>query len=180
MNKKLIFLILFLHCFVLIFSQTLPQPENNQLYTEFISYRTAEYLKNPIISTGYIVMDGRDKFLFKQDEPISIEIKKNNNIITFKKNGMQAIQVDSLSDDFTFLFDDPEKLKQKYFITKKNINNKEEYSVIPKQKENINQIIIITSGDKIEKIDINFNDKTNLVYNFKNTITGTKPDEKYF
>ena len=64
MNKKLIFLILFLHCFVLIFSQTLPQPENNQLYTEFISYRTAEYLKNPIISTGYIVMDGRDKFLF--------------------------------------------------------------------------------------------------------------------
>ena len=125
-------------------------------------------------------MEGLDRFLFIQTKPVYIEVRKISDKITFKKGDMQPIQVDAMSDGIIFIFTDSAKLKEKYTIIKKDINNKQEYLIIPKEKENISQILIIAIHDKIEKMKIFFNDKSNLVYEFKNTVTGIKPDEKYF
>ena len=126
-------------------------------------------------------MDGTNKFVFKQINPVKIEIKKVDKRITYKKGNAEPLTIDGLSDDIFFLFNyDSDNLGAKYNITRKYINNKEVYNIIPKEKKNIKHIILIAFDDKIEKIKIIFNDKSNLIYEFKNTITGIKPDEKYF
>ena len=178
MFKKIILILLFFQLIILLFPQTIPQPKNNQLYTEFVSYRTALYLKKPIVSRGYIAMDGVEKFIFKQSCPVLVEIRKSNNLITYKRGDSEPIQVDFVSDNIFFIFGESEKIKEKYNVIQND--NKNKYYLTPKEKESIKQIIITAIDDIISKIEILFNDKTELVYEFKNTITGIKPDEKYF
>lgn len=180
MIKRFILLILLFNSIFMVFSADLPQPKNNRLYTEFVSYRTANYLKKTIISSGYIVMDGKSRFLFKQIEPLDIEIRKNEDKITYKREDMEPVEVDTVSNAIIFIFDDPEKLKEKYTIEKTIKNNVDVYSIMPKGKDEIKSILIIGIEDKIQEVMVFFKNKTELIYKFSNTVTGTKPDEAHF
>ena len=107
--KKLVSIFLFFVLFS-IYSQnltTLPHPKNSMLYTEFVSYKKATYLKKPIEMVGYIVMNGENNFLFKQTKPILIEVRKNNNKLTFKKESSPPIEIPNSpnGENIAFLFD---------------------------------------------------------------------------
>ena len=177
-NKFIFIVFLFLNFYI--FLQELPQPKNNQLYTEFISYRYASYLKKPLIGSGYIAKNGENKFVFKQVKPFIIEIKKMNNKLTFKRGVSESVEINDMENELFFLFEESEKINQIYNINKKKTKNKDYYYLIPKKDQNISQIIIIGIEDKFEKIEIYFNDNSKIIYEFKNTVTGLQPDEKYF
>ena len=179
MYRRIIFII-FIFFNLNIFSQQLPQPKNDQLYTEFISSRYASYLKKPLIGSGYIAKDGKDKFIFKQIKPVNLEIKKMNNKVTYKRGTSDPVEISNVDNELFFLFDDPEKTGQFYNIDKKVVNKKDNYYLAPKDKQNISRIIIIGIEDIIERIEIYFSDNSKIIYDFKNTVTGKKPDEKYF
>jgi hypothetical protein len=165
-----------------LFSETLPQPKNAQLYTEFNSKRTAPFLKKPITSSGYIVMDGKSNFLYKQTNPFNIEVRKKGSKLTFKKDKSEAITLPPTAsgDNIAFLFEGDETFLENYDITKKAASNKDLYSIIPKKSEKVKEIQITGNDDKFESIKLIFNDKSEIFYEFKNTVTGTPPDEKLF
>lgn len=180
MFRRLIIIIFLLSNFIIFSQEQLPQPKNDQLYTEFVSYRYASYLKKPLAGSGYIAMDGKNKFIFKQIKPVIIEIKKNENKTTFKRGATEPIEIDEMENELFFLFGEQKNINQIYDISKKVINNKDNYYIVPKEKQNISNITLIGLDDKIEKIEIFFNDNSKIIYEFKNTVTGIKPDEKYF
>jgi len=180
--KKIILLIILFISVNIIYSQNIPQPKNNQLYTEFTSTRTAKYLKKPLTANGFIVMDGLNNFLFKQTDPVLIEIKKIKGKITYKKGDNDPIEIDSKAQEFLIIFDNPENINKNFDIKKEIINKKDFYTVTPKNgsNENIIKILITAVEDKIEIIEIYFTNGSKHTYKFRNTVTGKKPDEKYF
>ena len=174
-------IILFLFFLTLVLSSIeIPQPRNGELFREFNSYRYARYLKKPIHGTGYIAMDGKDRFVFVQTKPIMVQIKKINDRITYKKGFNMPIDVSNMAMDMFFLFEDQDVLKSNYDITKNFINNKDEYRIVPKEKNNLTIIKVTAIEDKVEIVELDFKDDAKIIYNFKNTVTGVKPDEKYF
>jgi hypothetical protein len=187
MIKKYILTIIFLGLILPLFSQAIPHPKNDRLYTDFTCYRYAAYLKKPIISTGFIAMDGQANFLFKQISPLLIEIRKTGDKIIYKRGDQAPMEFSASSggavgttNSIIFLFDDSGKIKDKYNIVKKSLDGKDEYTVTPKEKEAVKQIFITAVEDRIETIKMYFADNTSYLYEFKNTVTGVKPDEKYF
>jgi len=163
------------------YSQTLPFPKNDMLYTEFVSYKKASYLKNPIKTVGYIVMNGNGNFLFKQISPIVIEVRKKDGRLTFKKENSQPIEIPNSpgGENIAFLFDKNSNYSN-FIITKNVKNNKDFFLVVPKNQDKIEKIEIVSNDDKIESIILFFKDKSSMTYDFKNTVTGIVPDEKYF
>ncbi len=127
-------------------------------------------------------MDG-EKFIFKQNKPVAIEIKKIEDKITLQKENSQPIELDSSSgsnNEIIFLFGNPDMVKDKYKVEKKEAADEDIYTVIPIKKEKIVLIIVIAKEDKVKKMDIKFLDASNLIYEFKNTVTGVKPNEEFF
>ena len=181
MLYKITFLIAFFYLQNL-YTIELPHPENDQLYTDFVSYRFANYLKKPIIGNGYIVMDGKNKFLFKQIDPINIEIRKVDDKILYKVKDNQPIEISNDQDEnIMFIFYNSDLSNKNFDIQKKlNNNNKDFFNIIPKEKKNIINIEIISMLDKVEKITIYFINNSTLIYEFKNSITGKKPSEQFF
>jgi hypothetical protein len=183
---KRILIVSFIAFNVLIFSQELPHPKDQQLYTEFTSQRMAAYLKKPIISEGYIVMNGSERFTFKQSKPTLIEIKKTGGKIIYKRENMDPIVMDASgqmtadTDNIMFLFSNDQNIKDKFEINIKKINEKDEFTIIPNKKEKVDKITVMAIDDKIESIRIQFLNKSTLVYQFKNTVTGVVPDDKFF
>lgn len=180
MKKFIILLILFYSINIIVLSRNLPQPQNNQLYTEFNSVRTAPYLKRSIKGSGYIAMDGKEKILFKQEKPLNIEVRKTGIEVTFKRGKMEPINIDLQDNDIMLIFSDVEKLQENYTIDTTKKNNKDTFRLTPKKETRIKEIIIISNNINIEKLEIFYKDKSTLVYTFHNTITGIKPDERLF
>lgn len=178
-RRLIIIIFLFLN-FIIFPQEDLPQPKNSRLFTEFVSYRYAPYLKKPLTGTGYIVMDGKNRFIFKQVKPVIIEVKKIDDKTTFKRGNTEPIEVNEMENELFFLFGDQTNIRRIYDISKKVINNKDNYYVVPKNKKDISNIFIVGIEDKFERIEINFNDNSKIIYEFKNTVTGIKPDEKFF
>ncbi|OHD24411.1 MAG: hypothetical protein A2Y34_04165 [Spirochaetes bacterium GWC1_27_15] len=182
--KKIIFVFLLFIVTISLYSQKIPHPKNSMLYTEFTAYKSALYLKKPIVSSGYIAMNGLDKFIFKQTKPIVIEVKKRENRMFFKREGMNEIEIsgnNDNSDNIAFLFSTNEDdLKKNFKIEQITTNGKQKYTVTPFKPTKVEKIEVIGIDDKIENIKIFFKDKSTILYEFKNTITGTSPNEKYF
>jgi len=180
MKSKIILSLLFIN--FLIHSVELPHPKNDCLYTEFDSYRYAKFLKKPIAGTGYIVMDGKDRFVFIQTKPLHVEIRKNGDRVMYKKGNGMAVDVSNMAMDMFFLFEEQDTLNANYDISKNAISDKDEYIVTPKDiiNQNLKYIRIIGKLDVFESVELFFNDESKILYIFKNTITGSKPDEKYF
>ena len=126
-------------------------------------------------------MNGNKNFLFKQTKPILIEVRQKNGKLTFQKEKAQPVEIPNSQsgDNVAFLFDKNSSFEN-YNLSKTIQNNKDFFLVIPKKVEKVNKIEIISTSDKIESIKFYFHDKTTLVYEFKNTVTGTPPDEKLF
>ena len=178
--KKIIIFFFTVFC-LLLFPQDLPKPKNNQLYTEFTSYRYAPYLKKPLVSSGYIALDGQDKLVFRQNQPVSIVVKKAGEKITYQKGNNTPIEVtDASSNEILIIFGEQEGLQEKYDITKEIIDGKEKFTVIPKKNNRMKSMILFSAEDVLEKLEINFSDRSRLVYEFKNAVTGVSPDKKYF
>jgi len=164
------------------FAETLNLPKNSQLYTEFKSVKTAKFLKKPLASSGYIVMNGKNNFLYKQTEPFSLEVRKKGLKIILKKDKMDPIEIPSTAngDNIAFLFEGDEAVMSNYNISKKAVSEKDFYTITPKQTGKIKEISIVGKDDKYESIKLLFTDNSTITYDFKNTTTGTPPDEKYF
>jgi hypothetical protein len=162
--------------------ESLPQPKNDRLYSEFTARRSAPYLKRPLLSSGYIAMNGKDKFIFKQTKPSVIEVRKKEDRLTLKINNNAPMEINSNSngDNISFIFDSPENLEKYYDITKTSADGNDEYQIVPKTRAKVDRIILTGIGDIILTIDIFFTDKSDILFEFKNTKTGTAPDEKYF
>lgn len=181
MKKTMI--IIFIMISYSVISLELPKPDNDMMYTEFISTRKATYLKKENISKGIIVMDGQDKFLYKQTMPFEFSIKKTDDIITYKKGDVPEIQLDSDSgnnNEIMVLFGDNETLNEEYDIKAKKNGEVTEFTLTPRKISKIDYIEVFASGDKFKSFTIFFKNKSTLSYEFINTMTGTKPDEKYF
>jgi hypothetical protein len=180
--KKILFIFILLNLFMFINSENFPQPKNDQLYAEFTAKRTSVYLKQPVTSSGYIVMNGKNNFLFRQNKPVSIDVRRKNDSLTLKINNNEPVEIGSGpdSDNIAFIFNDPENLEKNYYITMTLSGGVNEYLVVPKKASKIEKIIAMASGDVIRTLNIYFRDKTVLSYEFRNTKTGTAPDEKLF
>ncbi len=179
--NKVFCIIIFVSAGINLFSQTLPKPKDGKLYTEFTFVRKSKYLKKPIIGSGYIAMDGTEKFIMKQSTPVLIVVRKNNKKMTIKKENNEPIEVDpKASGDIMFLFENDEVINARFNITKQTIEGMDKFMITPKTKEQIKSINVISTFDKVNTIEITFNDDSNLIYTFKNTLTGITPDEKYF
>jgi hypothetical protein len=178
-NKSgLIILFLFLTFFL--FPVDLPQPKNGELFTEFDSFRYAKFLKKPIAGNGYIAMDGKEKFVFIQEKPLHVEIRKNLDKVTYKKGFNMPVDISNMSMDMFFLFEEPDVLNANYDISKNSINDRDEYTITPKQKSNLKFLKVTGKEDIFEKVELYFNDDSRIIYIFNHTVTGVKPDEKYF
>lgn len=181
MKKNLLFL-LFILIGSFIFPETLPQPKNMQLYTDFKAEKKAVFLKKPLISSGYIVINGKNNFIFKQIIPFSLEVRKKDNKLTYKKDKMDPVELpeSASGDNIAFLFEGDESILANYNITKKFENSLDYFTIIPKQIGKIKEILVSAKEDKLITIKLNFTDKSSIFYTFQNTVTGIAPDEKYF
>jgi outer membrane lipoprotein-sorting protein len=181
MKKKSVILF-FLNFLLFIYPETLPQPKNDQLYTEFTAKRTSTYLKKPVTGNGYIVMNGKNNFLFRQNTPVLIDVRKKGESLTLKINNNDPIEISSGSDNdnIAFLFDNPINLEKNYYISKTVSAGLDEFLVVPKKASKIEKIILTATGDMIRTLNVYFRDKTVVNYEFRNTKTGTIPDEKLF
>jgi len=180
-NKKtLIFIFILMPC--ILSGNVLPKPVNNQMYTEYLSYKYTPYLKKPAVASGIIAMDGKNKFIFKQIKPVAFKIKKDQEKITYKRENMNEIIVEGSSSnyDFMFLFDESADLAKDYNINQKLLNEKIEFTILPKEKSKYKKIVVTSKEDKFEKLEFYFSDNSNLIYKFSNTITGKPVDEKVF
>ncbi len=180
LKNYFIFFLLFLN--FLLFSNELPQPKDNLLYTEFVSYKYSPFLKKPGISSGIIAMDGKEKFIFKQLKPVIFILKKIDGRFTFQRQNTKEVAVDgeTYDNDFMMLFGDSNKLAESFNIVENKVNTKSIFTITPKTENKILKMIITAKGDAFEKIEMLFNDNSKLIYEFRNTVTGKKPDEKIF
>ncbi len=179
--KKLTMLAVIFNICAISFPAVLPKPKNAMLYTEFDFVRTSKYLKKPVTGSGYIAMEGQDKFIFRQNSPVRIVVRKNGRKMTFQKEDAQPVEIDPKSGgDVMFLFDSDESINSRFDISAKRQDGRMLYSLVPKSDERIKSISVIAKGDRVEKIEINFANDSSLAYTFKNTVTGTAPGEKYF
>ena len=178
-------LIAFVPCFIWV--QSLPKPDKDYLYTEFSSVRKLKYVKKPIVSSGYIAMNGKEDFIYRQETPTLLEIKKIGDAAFYKKENIAPIQIDLSKSNFDesysviFLFyGDDEKVSEYFNITKTFKNNIDYYDIYPKKQGTIKQVSATGLGDKLYSIDMTYADGSTLSYKFANSVTGTKPDDKYF
>ncbi|MCG8573132.1 MAG: outer-membrane lipoprotein carrier protein LolA [Spirochaetes bacterium] len=181
--KKLVIFIFTVVSFIPILATELPHPKNNQLYTEYSCSRYTTYLKNPQLSTGIIVLDGEDQFLFQQNQPVQFKVLKNADTIFYQHGNRPAIAIDgegSTNNELMVLFDPSADIQSKYNVTKVKKNNLDHYHIIPKTKSNIKRMVMLANEDIVITLEIYFTDKSKLIYQFTNTITGEKPDAKYF
>lgn len=172
-------------CFM--WAQSLPKPDKDYLYTEFSSVRKLKYIKKPIVSSGYIAMNGKEDFIYRQETPTLLEIKKIGDAAFYKKANIDPIQIDLSKSNFDesysviFLFYGDDKTVGEYFdITKTFADNLDNYKILPKKQGTIKLISATGLGDKLHSIDMIYADGSTLSYKFSNSVTGTKPDEKYF
>ncbi len=190
MNIKKIVIVLFL--LLLCFSicaediNNILHSANRELYTDFVAVRMSPYLKKPKVSFGYIVAD-RDKFLFKQTKPIKMEVRQENGVLTIKLPGDSEIVIDGsseeYSDDVMFLFDSAFDLNDNFVIKKDVVGDKDYYELLPnkpKLSKKISLISLVVKGDSLESMTLTFKNRSTISYEFKNTITGVKPDESLF
>jgi len=179
-KKTVILFFILIPC--IFFGTAIPKPLNNQMYNEYLSYKYTPYLKKPAVSNGIIAIDGNDKFIFKQIKPVAFKIKKIQDRITYKRENMEEMIVDGKSsgNDFMFLFDESIDLAKDYNIVEKIINEKIEFTILPKEKSKYKKIVITAKEDKFEKLEFYFSDNSNLIYEFSNTVTGKPVDEKVF
>lgn len=185
MRNRLIFVFIIITNFL--FSQNrVPIPKYYKLYTEFISYRKMKYLKKESIATGYIAMDGKDKFIYKQKTPFIIEIKKKGDIISYKRENANEIIIDisdksnSQFEGIVFLKIFNEENVEDFIITKRTVKNIDYYEIIPKKIVYIDSIKANGIDDKLYELIISYKDGSTLRYEFKNTETGINIDEKLF
>jgi len=160
--------------------------KNRKLYTDFVAVRVSPYLKKPKVSSGYIVADG-DRFVFKQTEPVKMEIRQKNGLLTIKLPGNSEIVVDSssneYSDDVMFLFDTNFDFNDNFIIKKYIINNKNHYELIPtkpKLAKKISLISLVALEDRLESMKLTFKNNSSIMYEFKNTVVGVTPNEELF
>ncbi len=172
-------------CFI--WAQSLPKPDKDYLYTEFSSVRKLKYVKKPIVSGGYIAMNGKEDFIYRQVTPTLLEIKKIGDTAFYKKANIAPIQIDLSKSNFDesysviFLFYGDDEAVSEYFdITKTFANNLDNYKITPKKQGTIKLISATGLGDKLYSIDMTYADGSTLSYRFTNSVTGTKPDDKYF
>jgi hypothetical protein len=177
---KNIFIICILLTAFQLFSLELPRPKDDRLFAEYESYRYAKFLKKPITGSGYIAMDGKDKFAFIQIKPVSVEIKKSGDRTTYKKGSNMPVDISGMSMDMFFLFESDEKISAGYNVVKSAGSDFDNYDITPKTADNITNIKVKAKEDKVEKIEIFFKDGGKIIYIFKNIVTGVKPDERYF
>ncbi len=187
---KQFFYLLFLSMTLILFSKDIPVPDNNYLYTDFTFERTSPFLKKPVTGSGRIVMDGKDNFIFKQIKPVLIIIKKIAGEISFQKGDAKPIIINAMSDDMdngniAILFSgDSARISELFKVTYSAIHGKDNFELIPRDDtgslKTILLIHIISNIDKIEKIKIEYKNKSTITYSFFNAITGIKPDEKNY
>jgi hypothetical protein len=177
---KKIYIVYFILTSFLLFSLELPKPKNDQLFAEYDSYRYSKFLKKPITGSGYLAMDGKDRFVFIQLKPLIVEIRKNGGRITYKKGSNMPIDISNMAMDMFFLFETDENISINYNVIKTAGSEMDSYEIIPKAEQNLLKIKVTAKEDKVEKIEILFKDDSKIVYFFRNVFTGRKPDEKNF
>jgi Outer membrane lipoprotein carrier protein LolA len=177
---KKIFIICVLFLTFQLFSLELPRPKDDRLFAEYDSFRYAKFLKKPLAGSGYIAMDGKDKFVFIQIKPVSVEIKKSGGRTTYKKGSNMPVDISGMAMDMFFLFESDEKISAGYNVSKVAADGSDNYEITPKSPDNMINIKVTAKEDKVEKIEIFFKDGSRLIYLFKNAVTGKKPDERYF
>lgn len=186
-KNKIIFCIivklLFLKIFI--FSQQLPVPKNYQLFTKYNSIQHSKFFKKEIKSSGYLIMDGKDTFLFKQELPVRVVIKKIGDRIIYKKGDNSSIDIDIPDDkkSIFMIFQNSNNIYKYYNVVSSKIDNKNKFKFTITPIKNvingIDKITMIAVEDKIQQMTLFY--KTGyLEYFFNSTITGTKPDKKYF
>jgi hypothetical protein len=178
--KKMFGLMFFIGCSVFLNALDIPRPQNDQLYTEFIAHRHAAYLKKPLVSEGIIVLDGQERFLYRQNVPFLIVIKKMGKSVTYQKGSAAPYTVGEVQHDIMVLFEKSDKLTEKYDVTVVKRENDHLYTIIPKLKGDVQRILLTAVIDEVKSLELVFADQSRLVYYFKNTVTGKKPDEKLF
>jgi len=175
---------------LILFSNDIPVPENNYLYTDFTFERTSPFLKKPVTGSGRILMDGKNHFIFKQIKPVLITIKKISGEISFQKGDAKPITINAMSDDMdngniAILFSgDSARISELFKLTHSTIQGKDYFELIPRESmlslKTIQIIHIVSKADKIENIKIEYKNKSTITYSFFNAVTGIKPDEKNF
>ena len=74
------------------------------------------------------------------------------------------VDISNMSMDMFFLFEEPDVLNANYDIIKNIANDKDEYTITPKQKNNLKFLKVTGKEDIFEKVELYFNDeiKNNL------------------
>lgn len=175
-------------CVQVICAKELPVPDHYFLYTDFSSQRSSPFLKKTVDGSGYIVMNGKEEFAFKQKTPAEITIVRKNGVISFRKGNAAPIIIASSSEDaensaLTLLFSgDTEKIHEIFSIEENTYEEMDQFTLTPKEGQktfaSISSIFIESSGDKIKKMELHYKNKTSLSYQFYNSVTGKVPDEK--
>lgn len=180
-NLTILFILLFCSFFPA-YTIELPVPENDMLYTEFICTTSSPYLKEKIVSSGIIVMNGKNKFLYRQDKPKKIILKKINEDVTFETETGIVTRLNSsiIYNEIMLLFDSPEHAGEVFFISLIEHKDQNEYKIIPKTDSPVENILLFARGDKISSIEISFKNRTRSVYTFYNTQTGKIAGDSYF
>ncbi len=182
MFKRYLLIFVFIILANAAFSVTLPTPANNQMYTEYVCEKKLAYVKKPIVSTGRILMFGKEKFVYTQDSPVTFTVSKDKDIITYSRPNARAMTFDASDKSFTAASDfqvvaflGGEDLGEHYEITKTSFENVDHYRIVPKKIDKIKEIRATAQGDKLSTLIILFADNSTMKYTFKNTVTGVEP-----
>lgn len=192
--RKLIFCSYFLWgmIFVSLWGQeiSIPIPENKMLYTEYTFLKSSPYLKKGVRGEGIIAMSGEDKFTFVQFTPTKIKITKMKEEISFSTGNAPPVKMMGAGENggggdiMSLLTGETEKVNKVFQITHSRIGEKEEFQLKPKvdckETRNIEFIHFISIGDKLENLRMKYKNGTFLEFEFRNTVTGEKPDEALF
>lgn len=157
-------------------------PEKGRLYTEFTCITTSPYVKNEVVSSGIIVVAGENRFLYRQDKPKKLIIKKIDDNMTLETGEGTVTPVSSsvIPEEIMLLFEVNADVEEKFEIVMTEHPSHNEYKITPREKSPVQTIFLYAAGDKVSSIRIHFKNRTKIVYTFHNTITGAGAGDKYF
>ncbi len=167
---------------------SIPTPMNKKLYTEYRFEKSSAYVKNPILGSGTIAMDG-DNFVYIQDTPSKLKVLKIKDSMSLTVGDNAPMRLPSTNEsmeggDISILFTSPERVQEVFTVESVCKGAKVYYTLTPKETarslKGIRSIKMISVAGTLEMLELSYQSMTIMKFYFSNTVEGESPDEALF